>query len=231
MQSHYSVHSAWCICSLQIILSASMSINKPYFNWNFNYQPRKKYQRCCIANACSTKVCLKSKKFSSWLGCCHRCLDFLTPAGPFCSSGLTCVIRNRRFWLINHSRACNPCLSYSSSIGEKSLFPKEIFLVLKNLEYMVPIINHCCCYSSLLVRVFLALAFGDCNLIRSFVFGLKIHSLLEAVSLCKYLLISDEFSSSLLVETAHWLESFQAYGQKSSFPHWITSWELLLDFY
>lgn len=190
MQSHYSVHSAWCICSLQIIFSAPMSINKLYFNWNFSYQPRKMDQRCCTANAYSTKVCLKSKKSSSWLWCCHRCLDFQTPVRPFCSSGLTCVTWNRHFWLINHYGACNSCLSYSSSIWAKCLFLKEIFLVLKNLEHTVPIINHRCCYSSLLVRVFLALAFGDCILIS-------------------------EFPSSLPAETADW-EPFQAHGQKLS---------------
>lgn len=96
-----------------------------------------------------------------------------------------------------------PAGAIAALFGKKGLFLKEIFLVVKNLECMVPIINHCSCYASLSVRVFLASAFGECIMIKSFVSGLKIHSLLEAFFLCKYLLISDELSSSLPAETAH----------------------------
>lgn len=73
-----------------------------------------------------------------------------------------------------------PARAIAGLFGKKSLFLKEIFLVLNNLECMVLIINHCSCYSSLSVRVFLALAFGELIMIKSFVSGLKIHSLLEA---------------------------------------------------
>lgn len=105
-----------------------------------------------------------------------------------------------------------PAWATAALFGKKSLFLKEIFLVLNNLEYMGPTINHSCCYSSLLVRVFLASAFGDCILVRPFVSGLKTSCLLEDF-LCVIICWSLMNSLSVPAETAHWLEPFQASGQ------------------